>query len=189
MNRNIFIILIFLSNFSYSERSKVGIAGAIGDREEIKIPIEYKSVLIEPFISHYESSEDSSVPELRYSRTYEETSLGLGIGIWRIYHLDSKIKFQIGAQAAYIKNTNSHKGIINQDDSTLFRHESNSDGYEISPGFGLFYSIHPKLDIGMEVKYIINDVSERTTQTEESTIKRQYKRQYSTTQLTARFYF
>jgi hypothetical protein len=126
----------------------VGISGAIGDGNEVRVPIRSGNYIFEPYLSHDSTSYDSN------GRDYDISDTELGIALWRTSYLNDNLYLQYGAQLGYQKNKNdssySSAGAAGLYENAVSDH---FDGFTFAPGLGLFYAFNSRFDVGLEVKY------------------------------------
>lgn len=145
------ILLFPLTSLS----AEVGITGAVGGMADFRIPIKTNDFIFEPYLSHYLHGETQERDaDYKYRRS------GAGIGVWKLVGVNEYMYAQVGLQLGYLSD-HREGGYISQVDEEVSGsvYTAESDGYLVSPGFGLFYTVAGNFDIGVEVKYQYESLS------------------------------
>lgn len=145
---------------SVSFATDLGVAGSFGTKNEIRIVMKAFDYIIEPYLQYNEYN-----TETKSERDYENNTAQVGISLWKKHTINEQVYTQVGLQLGYA--TRESKSGHYYDNGLGGRKESDvMDGLALAPGFGLFYELNKHLDVGLEVKYSIEQLkgtSKRST--------------------------
>lgn len=162
----------------------IGLAASIGgDDSAIAIPIRTEGYLIQPELS-YQFYED--VDE---DQNYESEGWSLGVfGYKRVAAADN-LEALFGIGLGY--TTRDH-----DDRYRNYHYKGSSDGYFIAPAIGLSYNVSDNISFAIEARYRYDSADQENRRIDndpnwpsDETEKSDYKRAYTDTRVTLRYYF
>jgi hypothetical protein len=127
--------------------AEIGVSGAVGYSNEIRLPIKTQAFIYEPYLSY-----NISKSQQEFEGGMDSQQSGLGLGVWKVIDMSEAVYAQFGGQLGYIKaNTKYSYESIN----SLYgrKYSEQEDGYLLAPGVGLFYKFNAEFEAGLEIKY------------------------------------
>jgi hypothetical protein len=139
-------------------------AGIVGDGGgTIYVPIRFGNLRIEPELSFYRSTNDTTATIPTNTYEYEAKSISLGSGVYLRQPIGSSLETYVGGRVGYYKSDSSRT----YPNSPGSNYSSDASGFYVGPTIGAEYFFNKQFSIGLDVSVLYrsgtNDSTSGTT--------------------------